>query len=205
MTTPGGWSATLTASSETRFSIWIDCQTLSLQVIYDYLAAIQNETTLTADGELIWEWCRSAQTQPLYATGTSFYTERSNSKGIFLVDIGGGTLDYATNDAGTTWSPPASVSVTVKAIDKAGANVSGAQVSMYLVSDNTEVMLQDTIASGIATTNFTGTTPADVYYRVRKASPGDTKYINDSATGTIESSTGFSATRTLTVDTNNNS
>jgi len=199
-----GWTATLTASSEQRFSVWIDCQTLSLQTIYDYLAAIQNKTTLTADGELIWEWCRSAQTQPLYATGSSFYTERSNSIGIFLVDIGGGTLDYATDDAGVTWSPPASVTVTVKVIDRLGANIAGAQVSMYLTADDSQVMLQDTNASGIATTNFTDTTPAGVYYRVRKSSPGDTKYIHDSATGTIETGTGFSSTRTLTVDPNNN-
>ena len=199
-----GWTANMTAASEQRFSVWIDCQTLSLQTIYDYLAAIQNKTTLTADGKLIWKWCRSAQTQPLYATGSSFYTERSNSIGIFLVDIGGGTLDYATDDAGVTWSPPASVTVTVKVIDKLGANIVGAQVSMYLTADDSQVMLQDTNASGIATTNFTDTTPAGVYYRVRKSSPGDTKYIHDSATGTIETGTGFSSTRTLTVDTNNN-
>lgn len=99
----------------------------------------------------------------------------------------------------------ASVPVSVKVIDKDGVAIQGAQVSMYLVSDDSQVMLADTNASGIASTNFSGTTPADVYYRVRKASAGDTKYVNDSALGTIESGTGLSVTRTLRVDPNNNS
>lgn len=76
----GSFSGTYTNTSSQLFSIWIDGQDLAMQVIYDYLAAIQNETTLTVTGELIWEWCRHYQTQPLYHTGSSFFT----SKGAFL-------------------------------------------------------------------------------------------------------------------------
>jgi hypothetical protein len=110
--TAGTFSGTYVNDSKQAFSIWIDGQDLAMQTIYDYLAAIQNETTLTANGELIWEWCRSAQTQPLYATGSSFYTERSNSKGIIVVDGGAGKQDYYTDDAGVQWVPPVSISVT---------------------------------------------------------------------------------------------
>ena len=106
-------SGTYTNSTTQQFSIWIDGNDLSCQVIYDYLAALQTETTLSATGELIWEWCRSAQTQPFYATGTSFYTEQSNSKGIFVVDYGAGTIDYFTDDSGTTWTPPQTYTLTV--------------------------------------------------------------------------------------------
>ena len=110
--TAGTFSGTCNAAVNPvqPFSIWIDAQSLGYQATYDYLAAIQNETTLTADGELIWEWCRSSQSQPLYATGSSFFTERSNGKGIIIVDGGAGTLDYATDDAGTTWVPPVTYS-----------------------------------------------------------------------------------------------
>jgi len=110
--TAGTFSGTHTDASEQPFSIWIDGQDLAMQVIYDYLAAIQNDTTLTADGEFIWEWCRSAQTQPLYHTGSSFFTDRSNGKGIVVVDGGAGTQDFYTDDAGVQYIPPVSISVT---------------------------------------------------------------------------------------------
>ena len=198
-----GWTATLTASSEQRFSVWIDCQTLSLQTIYDYLASIQNKTTLTADGELIWEWCRSAQTQPLYATGSSFYTERSNSLGIFLVDIGGGTLDYATDDAGVTWSPPASVTVTFEAVDGLDAAIAEVRVSAYRISDDVEVINTLTSAGGIATTNYADTTPVDIYYKYKKGSGTDNR-VSLSGFATIKSVSGASVKRSMRPDTNNN-
>jgi len=114
--TAGTFSGTYTNGTKQPFSISINGNAKSLQTEYDYLAAKQNETTLSADGELIWEWCRSAQTQPLYATGSSFYTERSNSKGIYVYNRGAGTLDYLTDDAGVQWIPPSSTTfqVTVK-------------------------------------------------------------------------------------------
>jgi hypothetical protein len=106
-------SGTYTNDSSQAFSIWIDCNDLSMQTVYDYLSARQTETTLTATGELIWEWCRDGQSQPVYATGSSFFTETSNSKGIFLVDYAAGTVDYMTDDAGVTYTPPQTYTLTV--------------------------------------------------------------------------------------------
>lgn len=105
----GTFSGTYTNDSKQTFAIWVDGQDLGLQKVYDWMAAIMTETTLTATGELIWEWCRSAQTQALYATGSSFYTERSNGKGLIVVDGGAGTQDYYTDDAGGTWVPPTTI------------------------------------------------------------------------------------------------
>lgn len=119
---------------------------------------------------------------------------------LFISKAGTSNPATATNTVVTIGS----VTISIKVIDSSGTVIQGAQVSMYLQSDNSEVMLSDTNASGIASTTYTGATPANVYYRVRKASPGDTKYVNDSAVGTIESGTGLSATRTLRVDPNNN-
>ena len=162
-----GWSATYTASSQQDFSIWIDCQDLSLQTAYDYEAAIQNETTLTADGELIWEWCRSAQTQPIYATGSSFFTERSNGKGIFLVDAGAGSIDYMTDDAGGTYVPPASVTLTVTVVDDAGTPVVGARVRIETSSGGTLIAEGTTNASGVFTSAYTYTGNVGVLTKVR--------------------------------------
>lgn len=144
----GGWTANFTSLSEQYFSIWIDGNDLAYQTIYDYLAAIQNETTLTADGEKIWEWCRSAQTQPLYSTGSSFYTEQSNFKGIIIIDGGAGTVDYFTGDDEGTWVPPATVTLQTTVTNQFGTGVSGVKVR-YQESDGTLIANGTTNGSGI--------------------------------------------------------
>lgn len=165
-----GWTATLTASSQQDFSIWIDCQTLSLQTVYDYEAAIQTETTLTADGEKIWEWCRSAQTQPVYATGSSFYTEQSNLKGVFLVDAGAGTLDYMTDDADVQYEPPVSLTLTMTVKDQQEPPVVVVGAFAYIDDDNISPYLMNTTtnASGIATTAYIGPPILATRWRIRK-------------------------------------
>ena len=186
-----GWTATYTAASQQDFSIWIDAQALSYQALYDYLAAIQNETTLTTDGELIWEWCRSAQTQPLYNTGASFYTERSNSKGIFIVDAGVGTVDYFTDDAGVTFTPPVSRSLSVTVQDKDTlALLQNVQTSIFLKdSPFTQLMNEDTNASGLASETYTGTVPVDVVVKARKSEDTDSpRYFASSQLAEITSS-----------------
>lgn len=59
-----------------------------------------------------------------------------------------------------------------------------------------------TAGNGIASVStFNYLSDTDIYIRIRKSSPAATKYIPASTTGTIKS-TGFSATITLTADTN---
>ena len=197
--TAGTFSGTYTNNSKQPFSISINGNSLSLQTIYDYLAAIQNETTLTATGELIWEWCRSAQTQPFYATGSSFYTEQANSKGIYIYDVGAGTVDYYTDDSGTQWVPPTSVTLTITVKDQAGTVIQNVQTSIYVTADDTELMNADTNASGIATAAYTYTGDVPIYWRTRKSSTGTTRYKNNSGTGTITSS-GLTITVTMQTD-----
>jgi len=200
--TAGTFSGTYTNDSKQPFTISINGNSLSLQTIYDYLAAIQNETTLTATGELIWEWCRSAETQPFYATGSSFYTEQSNSKGIYIYDVGAGTLDYFTDDAGTTWTPPSSVTLTLTLINKTtNLPVANARGSIYLDSDDTELMNADSNASGIVTAAYTYTADVDIYWRARESPAGGDRYFPESGVGEITAS-GYSNTvllRPLTI------
>jgi hypothetical protein len=189
--TAGTFSGTCNAAVNPvqEFAIWIDAQTLSYQTIYDYLSAIQTETTLTADGELIWEWCRSAQSQALYATGSSFFTERSNGKGVIIVDGGSGTVDYFTDDAGVTWTAPATVTVEVTVLDNStGLGINLAHVQLYLDDFSTVVMSTATNASGLASVSYTYTVDEDVNGWARQFDIAATDYIQKDISGTITSS-----------------
>jgi hypothetical protein len=93
-----------------------------------------------------------------------------------------------------------SVSVSFEAVDKNDAAIQSVRVTAYLVSDDTEIINTTTNASGLATTSYTGATPADFYYRYRKSSTGATKYVNLSGFGTIESGTGSIVKRSMQED-----
>lgn len=147
LSSSGTWTGTLTASSEQSFSIWIDANAKSFQTLYDYLAARMTETTLSADGELIWEWCRDQQTQPLYLTGAGFSTERSYGKGIFIVNGGAGTVEKFTDDAGGTYVPPASATLRVTVTNQVG-DVKQDVLVRFEESDGTLIAEGSTNASG---------------------------------------------------------
>ena len=118
---------------------------------------------------------------------------------VNLTVSGGASANYTYNSAGATVNILTSVLVTINVVDEAGNDVNSAQTSVYLTSDDTQVMNEDTV-SGTATEAFTGSTPAACYIRVRKGSTGTTKYIPASTTGTIESSTGLTTTVVLRED-----
>lgn len=77
------------------------------------------------------------------------------------------------------------VTVTITVIDVNNSPVQNAQTTVRLSSDNSSILNTDTNASGVASTSYTGATPATVLIKVRKSSPGDTRYQNYSTTGTI--------------------
>jgi hypothetical protein len=129
-----------------------------------------------------------------------------NNSGAGLVTIslaGDSTLSEHTYRNGTsaTTNVTASVPVTFEAVDKDNTAIQSVRITAYLVSNDTEVINTITTAGGLATTNFTGATPADIYYRYRKSSTGATKYVNLSGFATIESSTGVSVKRSMEEDT----
>ncbi|MFT5483320.1 MAG: hypothetical protein ACI9GW_001977 [Halieaceae bacterium] len=128
--------------------------------------------------------------------------------GTMTINIVGGTgvtLDTHVRTAGATVTVSQSVPVDFLVLDKNNDPIANAQVSCYLTADDSVVIVQDTNASGIVSTSFGGTVPADIYFRVRRSSAADSpKYIHDSGVGTIASGNGFSVTRTLRVDPNNN-
>jgi hypothetical protein len=113
-----------------------------------------------------------------------------------------GTISYYKARSGDTVSISSSVSVTITVKDTDGNLVSGVQTAIYKTSDRTEIMNEDTVA-GVASENYTGSTPVEVEVRCRKASSGSTKYKNYSSIQTIDSG-GLTMTVTLVEDPNNN-
>ena len=125
--------------------------------------------------------------------------------GTLSVNILDGSLPTYKDGTGATTTQSSSVSVQITVLDNTNTGIEFVQTSIYLASDNSEVINLDTNASGIASGSYTGATPANVYWRCRKGSPGDTKYIKQSGVGVIAASTGFAITVTLIEDPNNNS
>lgn len=93
-----------------------------------------------------------------------------------------------------------SVTVSFEAVDSTDSPIQGVRVYAYRNSDNAEIINTTTNASGIASTSYSGSTPADITYRFRKSSSGATKYKFLSGPGTIESGTGLSVKRAMEID-----
>lgn len=106
-----------------------------------------------------------------------------------------------TNSNGGTVTVSASVPVKVTVKDTNGTLISGAQTSIYLLSDDSVVMNEDTDGSGIAEDTFSGSTPAAVVIRVRKSSTG-TRYAYFSTIGTIQASSGLDTVVIISEDLN---
>ncbi len=125
----------------------------------------------------------------------------NNSGGLVTVAIvnGGDTPTYRNGASASTVVNNA-VNLTLHVIDAAGSNIENAQAAIYKTSDDSELMNEDTLSTGIATETFNFVSDTPVYWRVRKSSTGDTRYFPRTGTGTI-TSVGFSATITLAEDT----
>lgn len=125
---------------------------------------------------------------------------RNESGGAVTINVTGGDTPTFQNGASATTTVNVSVPVSFEVVDKDDAAIQSVRITAYLISDDTEVINTTSNASGLATTTFAGTTPADIYYRYRKSSTGATKYVNLSGFATIASTTGVSVKRSMTVD-----
>ncbi len=132
----------------------------------------------------------------------------SNDYDIHFTAASGDLVINATNGAnpgtydieGTgsvTINNAVTLKVTVK--NEAGDTISDAQTAIFKLSDDTQLMNKDTDANGIASTTYNYTADTDVYIRVRKSSPGGTRYEPYSSTGLI-SSAGLNVIVTLKED-----
>ena len=71
-------------------------------------------------------------------------TFTGNSQGVYLSTRGTGTIDHFTADFGATFTPAASVTLSITVVNASNAPVETAQCAIYKVSDDTELMNEDT-------------------------------------------------------------
>ena len=122
---------------------------------------------------------------------------------VNIVD-GTGNFSYKKLRATDTVVISVSVGVQIKVQDQATDPIENVRISMYLTSDDSEILNADSNASGITAGSFSGTTPASIYWRARKGSAADSpKYIARSGVGTVTSG-GFDLLVTMQENPNNN-
>jgi hypothetical protein len=92
------------------------------------------------------------------------------------------------------------VPVTITVVDKNNVAIANAQTAVYRADTDTQLMNEDTNASGVATENVEYSGNTSIYIRVRKSSDGFTKYYPASTVGTLTSS-GYTTTVALIEDT----
>ena len=122
--------------------------------------------------------------------------------GTVTINLSGcsGINEYGYRTDGATVVLAATVPLKVTVVDRGGIAVVGAQTAIYKVSDDTELMNEDTIAGGIASADFAYPgSDVPVYIRVRKSSIGTTRYKNAFAGGTVID-TGLDVRITLTEE-----
>jgi hypothetical protein len=137
------------------------------------------------------------------STGTSDASVYNNSGGPVTITVTGGSSPTYLNGASAGTTIIASVPITITVIDEAGDPIENAQTALYV--GGTQVMNEDTLATGVAEESYGGTTPTSAVLRIRKGSSTDTpKYLPSSTTQTITGD-GLTVTITLIEDTNNNS
>jgi hypothetical protein len=194
-----GWTANYTAATFQDFSIRIQGDRKTIQVIYDFWAAKSSETTLSADGTSLHEWGRDQQARPITFTGgNNWLTHRSYGKGILLDDHGTGTPTM-TDDLGNTWAAPVTVNLEITVQDKADQlPIQDAQTSIYLVdSPFTELMNEDTTAAGLASAAYIYAGDIDVVVKSRKSEDTDNpRYFAESQVAEI-TATGLTLTLSL--------
>ena len=111
--------------------------------------------------------------------------------GTITINVSAGATVPSVSSAGAQVDVSASVDVTITVKDKADDSaISGAQTSVFLRdSPYTQIMNEDTNASGIATESYSGSTPVDVVIKVRKSDDlDDPRYFGYSKVDTISTS-----------------
>jgi hypothetical protein len=148
---------------------------------------------------------------------TRTYTDLIFSGNTYDVFLNHATASLTINKVGdsnpSTWRSSGSGSVTftgsvpltITVLDGDNDNnpINLAQTAIY--EDNagvqgSELMNEDTNASGIASESYTGSTPQDVFIRVRKSSSGTQRYFPIDTAGTIVANTGLVQTIVMRQD-----
>lgn len=97
-----------TGSFYEEYTWEVDCNSLSLQTVYDYLAAFMasDPDTYSQIFDIV-QWGEDEQSQLVYSGASGYYTERNVNltEGVWLHSRGAGDVDYFTADDGTQYIP----------------------------------------------------------------------------------------------------
>jgi hypothetical protein len=131
-------------------------------------------------------------------SGNTYDIDNTTSPANVVAVSKTGTSDPSLYPVGDFVVIQGAVTLSIKVQTTAKVAIENAQVSIYLLdSPFTELMNEDTLASGLAEASYEGATPIDIKWRVRKSETTDSpRYLSKSDTGQI-SSDGFSLTVTL--------
>ncbi|MHA1812362.1 MAG: hypothetical protein ACTSYX_02895 [Candidatus Thorarchaeota archaeon] len=140
----------------------------------------------------------------VYTSGTIQQGRNEGLNADVTIDVAtNGNVDDTdfTNSASGTVTANNVVNLNVTVKDIAGVVIQNAQTAIYVKSDNTELMNEDTTAGGLATATYNYSGNTDVFVKVRKSSTGTTRYRSVSSPQTIIAD-GLTVTITLEVDNN---
>ena len=131
----------------------------------------------------------------------SDYDVNNTSGGVVTIALSG--TSNANSYTGPVVTFSSSVILSIKVQDESKAVIENAQTSIFLLdSPYTQLMNEDTLATGFAEETYTGSKPVDIVYKSRKSeTTDDPRYYAFSNTGQITSD-GFSALITLKVNPN---
>lgn len=146
-------------------------------------------TNVTAAGSYVLEGCR-------------YYSNTSAD----INNTSGGTVNISARD---TTAPPTTYTGTtyirndvwlrVYVYDQGGLPIENAQTAIYLSSDDTQLMNEDSDVDGLAEELYDYDGEENVYLRVRKSDVGDTRYKQHGSTGKILAS-GLNVVVTLELE-----
>ncbi len=189
-----------TATFNKDFTWAIDGGANSLQAINDYHMA---KLAMAVPDSWVTE-LRERGLRAIDKSGDNFFTNNESSEGAWIYNRGGGTLSYFTADDGIQWFPPTSVTLTVTASDiNTGSPIAGASVYGILIAGDGSLVVMNgvTDATGLFTTNYTGTVPVTLDSAVSavRSGSGTIPYQEYVLGGQITSS-GYSATALMSED-----
>lgn len=160
----------------------VNCNSLSLTTVYDYLAARMAEIPITSPFDTVIIWGEAEQSQLIYSTANGYITERNVSltRGVWLSKKGSGTVSYMTSNSGTQYIPPVQYSFTLTGLQ------SDSEVRIYKILDNSQ--LSGTESSGTSFTyNYTYGGDISVYVVIFHISYKEVRLINLTLTNANQS------------------
>jgi hypothetical protein len=133
----------------------VSCSSKDLTVVYDYAYAKIAEASPDADWLNVIEWGEDEQSNLIYFDGTGYNTERNANltEGVWLSNVGLGTISYMTSDAGVQYIPPVQYSFTLTGL------IAGTEVRIFNSDTNEEI---DGVESSSTTFSYTYVYTSDI-------------------------------------------